>query len=132
MEQQDRRTARAVARLIPREPARADMHAFTNFGVFADAEADDVFCAHLEELSRHLRWLDDDYQLARLDRLEARARSIMLLADRLGLRSVGQVSADVAYCIDNGDETALAATLSRLMRLITQALDQAAGQATSF
>jgi hypothetical protein len=78
-----------------------------------------------------LKWLDDDYQSGQLDRLEARARSIVMLADQLGLRRVGQVAADVVYCIDGPDETALAATASRLMRLVTQALDHAAGPITA-
>jgi hypothetical protein len=47
------------------------------------------------------------------------------------LRRVGQVAADVVYCIDGPDETALAATASRLMRLVTQALDHAAGPITA-
>jgi hypothetical protein len=50
-----------------------------------------------------------------------------MLADQFGLRRVGQVAADVVYCIDGTDKAALAATLSRLMRLVTQALDHAAG-----
>jgi hypothetical protein len=86
-----------------------------------------LICDSLEELSRHLKCLDYDYQSGQLDRLEARARSIVMLADQLGLRRVGQVAADVIYCIDGTDKAALAATLSRLMRLVTQALDHAVG-----
>ena len=50
-----------------------------------------------------------------------------MLADQFGLRRVGLVAADVVYCIDGTDKAALAATLSRLMRLVTQALDHAVG-----
>lgn len=122
-----------VARLIPMEPYESDMHALSPY---APADDDfgqgDVICAGLEELSRHLKWLDDDYQSGHLDRLEARLRSIVMHADQLGLRRLGQVAADVAYCIDDPDEVALAATLSRLMRLMTQALDHAAGLISTF
>jgi hypothetical protein len=50
----------------------------------------------------------------------------------MGLRRVRQVAADVVYCLDEPDEIALAATLSRLMRLMTQALDHAAGPKAAF
>lgn len=123
----------AVARLIPQEPFGPDVHALSPYAmVDDDFDHGDVICAGLEELSRHLKWLDDDYQSSQFDRLEARARSIVMLADQLGLRRVGQVAADVVYCIDDPDEVALAATLSRLMRLMTQALDHAAGPISAF
>lgn len=132
-QQQTRIPSDAIARLVPQESSGPDVHALSpmsaNEGGF---DQSDIICARLEELSRHLRWLDDDYQSAQLDRLEERARSVVMLADQLGLRRVGQVAADVVYCIDDPDEVALAATLSRLMRLITQALDHAAGPISAF
>ena len=132
-QQQTRIPSDAIARLVPQEASGPDVHALSPFSLVEDDfEQSDVICAGLEELSRHLRWLDDDYQSAQFDRLEARARSIVMLADQLGLRRVGQVAADVVYCIDDPDEVALAATLSRLMRLITQALDHAAGPISVF
>ena len=117
-----------VANLVLHEPFGNDLRSLSPFGMSADDfDHGDVVCAGLEEMSRHLRWLDDDFQAGRFDRIEARARSIVLLADQLGLRRIGQVAADVVYCTDDTNEVALAATLSRLMRLITQALDHAAG-----
>ncbi len=93
MEQQTRNTSGAVARLIPQEPSGPDVHALSPYGlVNDDFDNSDVICAGLEELSRHLKWLDDDYQSGQFDRLEARARSIVMLADQLGLRRVGQVA----------------------------------------
>jgi hypothetical protein len=124
---------RDVARLVPREPFGPDVRALSSHAL-ADDDGDhgDVICSGLEEMSRHLKWLDDDYQSGQFDRLEARARSIVMLADQLGLRRVGQVAADVVYCVDGPDEIALAATLSRLMRLVSQALDHAAGPLPAF
>ncbi len=133
MEQQTQTESGAVARLIPQEPFGPDINALSPYGLVDGAfDHSDVICAGLEEMSRHLKWLDDDYQSGQLDRLETRARSIVMLADQLGLRRVGQVAADVVYCIDDPDEVALAATLSRLMRLMTQALDHAAGPISAF
>jgi hypothetical protein len=133
MEQNDRNIVRQVAHLIPRESHGPDVDALSPL-LLADDSFDqgDMICAGLEELSRHLKWLDNDYQSGQLDRLEERARSIVILSDQLGLRRVGQVAADVVYCVDGPDEIALSATLSRLMRLVTQALDHAAGPMPAF
>ena len=117
-----------IARLVPNEPFGSDVRALSPFGMAEeDFNHSEIICAGLEEMSRHLKWLDDDYQSSRFDRIEARARSIVLLADQLGLRRLGQVAADVVYCTDDPSEVALAATLSRLMRLMTQVIDHAAG-----
>ena len=122
-----------VARLVPHEKFGPDVDALSPYSmVDEDLNHADLICSGLEEMSRHLKWLDDDFQSGQMGRLEARARSIVMLADQLGLRRVGQVAADVVYCIDDGDEIALAATLSRLMRLMTQALDHAAGPISAF
>lgn len=126
-------TNETVARLVPREPFGPDVLALSPYDLVDDDYVQgDLICAGLEEMSRHLKWLGDDYQFGQLDRLEARARSIVLLSDQLGLRREGQVAADVVYCLEGPDETALAAPLSRLMRLMTQALDHAAGSMTEF
>lgn len=133
MEQQDLYHKRAVARLVPREPFGPDVRALSPYDmVDDDYDQGDIICAGLEEMARHLRWLDDEYRSGHMDRLEARVRSIVMLSDQLGLRRVGQVAADVIYCIDGPDQIALAATLSRLMRLMTQALDHAAGPMHAF
>jgi len=117
-----------VARLVVKEPSETDVQSLSPLNVSDEGfELSDVVCIGLEEMSRHLRRLDEDFQSGRFDRIEARARHIVLLADQMGLRRIGQVAADVIYCTDDGNEVALAATLSRLMRLMSQALDHAAG-----
>ena len=131
--QEHSRKTQAIARLIPQEISGPDVHALSPFGLTDDdLGRSERICTGLEELSRHLKRLDEDYQSGDSARLEQRARSIVMLADQLGLRRVGQVAADVVYCIDDPNEVALAATLSRLMRLMTQALDHAAGPVTAF
>ncbi|MCW1951356.1 MAG: hypothetical protein KIH44_008310 [Octadecabacter sp.] len=133
MNQEYSRSTRAISRLIPQEISGPDVHALSPFSLAEDdLGQSELICAGLEELSRHLKRLDEDYQTGQLDCLETRARSVVMLADQLGLRRVGQVAADVVYCIDDPHEAALAATLSRLMRLITQALDHAAGPVSAF
>jgi len=122
-----------VARLVPHESFGQETSDLSPFEMTDnDWGQGDAICSGLEELSRHLKWLDEEYQLANFDGLEIRARNIVMLADQLGLRRIGQVAADVVYCLDGPDEVALASTLSRLMRLMTQALDYAAGPMTAF
>jgi len=133
MKNHDQTVAHDIARLVPREPFGSDLRALSPLNMRDDTfEDSDLMCAALEEMSRHLKWLDMDYQMSQFDRLEVRARSVVALADQIGLRQVGQVAADVIYCLDGPDDIALAATLSRLMRLMTQALDHAAGPMTAF
>lgn len=133
MEQHNQSSIREIARLVPRETFGPDVGALSALALAGDdTDRSDIICAGLEEISRHLRYLDDDYQSGQFDCLEARARSTVLLADQLGLRRVGQVAADVVYCLEGPDDVALASTVSRLLRLMTQALDHAAGPTATF
>lgn len=133
MKHRDSGAQASVMQLQPCEQFGADIRALSPFSMaHDDFESSDAVCTGLEEMSRHLRWLEDDYQSARFDRLEARARSIVLLGDQLGLRRVGQVAADVVYCIDDPENAALSATLFRLMRLMSQALEHAADPIVEF
>ncbi|MEL6959552.1 MAG: hypothetical protein AAGL89_11440 [Pseudomonadota bacterium] len=128
-----RRPSRDVARLVPKEPFGADVRALSPFALDQHSvEQSDLICAGLEELSRHLRRLEEDFMLQRFGRVEARCRSVVRLADQLGLGRLEQVAADVVYCLDGPDEIALSATFARLIRLMEQALDHAAGQLTAF
>lgn len=130
MIQKDRKLPSVVARLVPRELKSKEKGVVEAFDVLgAECLVSDQICAGLEEMSRHLKWIGDDFRTDQIDRVEARARSIVMLADQMGLRRVGQVAADVVYCVDTPDRTALAATLSRLIRLLEQALDSAVGPA---
>ncbi|MDA9207750.1 hypothetical protein N9O61_02575 [Octadecabacter sp.] len=127
MKNREVRARATVMQLQPREPFGAELRALVPLTTVAgDFEASDLVCSGLEQMSRHIRWLDEDYQTERFERLGARARNVVLLADQLGLRQIGQVAADVLYCLDDPENAALPATLSRLMRLMSQALEHAA------
>lgn len=122
-----------IARLVPRESFGTDARALMPLALMeAEFTQGDLICEGLEELSRHLRRMDDDYRSGDTKTLEARARRLVMLADQLGLRHVGQVAADVVYCVDRRDKAALGATVSRLLRLMTQTLDHAAAPITAF
>jgi len=116
-----------VVRLALRERASLDPRAMRRLARHRDPGATEtIIRTTLSELGRHLRRLDDDYRTGENLRLAGRARQVIVLCDQIGLRDVARVAADVARCSLSGDETALGATLARLMRLLSQALDEAA------
>lgn len=122
-----------IVRLIPREVATLDPRRIKSIARrHGPDQAEGVVVGSLEELGRHLRRLDDDYRSGDPDRLTARIRAVITLSDQIGMRHVARVATDVARCSNAGDEAALAATLSRLMRLMTQALDDIAVEPVPF
>ena len=76
--------------------------------------AEDVLCRAMEELAlrlSHCKRLHEGQDRAGLRKSVHR---LIAIADQIAL--VARVAADVMACIDAGDETATAATLSRLIR----------------
>jgi len=113
-----------IRQLQPKETLQPDASLYAQINLtHVDFKKSDNICLGLEELARHLRQLDEEFQNNQFERLGNRARNVVVLADQLGLRQIGQVAADVTYCVDYPDSAALSATLSRLIRLITNALD---------
>lgn len=122
-----------IVRLIPREVATLDPRRIRTIARrHGPDRAEGVVVESLAELGRHLRRLDDDYRSGDADRLTARIRAVITLSDQIGMRHVARVATDVARCSNAGDEAALAATLSRLMRLLTRALDDIAIEPVPF
>jgi hypothetical protein len=74
MKRHSRKPIQDIAHLVPREPFGPDVRASSPFALIDDGfDYGNLICAGLEELSRHLKRLDLDYQEGHLDRLEARA-----------------------------------------------------------
>lgn len=122
-----------IVRLVPQETASLDPSVIQELARHHGLDcAEDVVCTSLAELTRHLRRLDDDYRSADPHQLGRRVRAVVTLADQLGMRHVARVAADVVRCSHSGDEAALAATLSRLMRLLGRALDDVSVEPSAF
>ena len=78
--------------------------------------AEDVVCRAMEELAQRLGRCDTLYHDSDWTGLRKNTRSLIAIAEQVGMFTLATVAADVTACIDRSDEVALAATLSRLIR----------------
>lgn len=79
--------------------------------------AEDVVCRALEELALRLTHCETLYRQSDRDGLRKNTRSLIAIADQIGMSALSRAADVVTDCIDQGDEVALAATLSRLIRV---------------
>lgn len=88
------------------------------------AGAEDVVCRALEELAVRLTHTERFYRSGALSDMRKSARSLIAIADQVGMGTLARVAGDVTGCIDAGDGTALAATLARLLRIGDTSLNE--------
>lgn len=81
-----------------------------------EASAEDVVCRAMEELALRLSHCDRLFRQSDKGELRKSARSLIAIAEQIGMSAVSRVAGDVTNCIDTKDDVALAATLQRLMR----------------
>jgi len=79
--------------------------------------AEDVVCRAMEDLAVRLSQCDRLFRSQNWAELRKNARCMIAIADQVGMKMLSQIAADVTGCIDRQDNTALAATLSRLLRV---------------
>ena len=82
-----------------------------------EAGAEDVVCRALEELAARLSHTERCYRESRLPDMRKSARSLVAISEQIGMALLAKVALDVTCCIDDGDHIALAATVSRLLRI---------------
>tara|TARA_R110000868_G_scaffold400956_1_gene675822 strand:- start:74418 stop:74798 length:381 start_codon:yes stop_codon:yes gene_type:complete len=82
-----------------------------------DSGAEDVLCRAMEEVAVRLSHTERLYRQDRMGDMRKSARSLVAIADQIGMNALARVSTDVTRCIDVGDPVALAATLARLLRV---------------
>lgn len=66
-----------------------------------------VRMAHCERLHRQSDWLE----------LRKSARSLVAIADQIGMHMLSRVATDVTMAIDDNNTVAIASTLARLLRI---------------
>jgi len=87
------------------------------YAQLGEAGAEDVVCRALEELALRMTHCDRLYREQGWLDLRKNTRSLIAIADQIGMQKLSQIAGDVTGCIDDGDMIALAATLSRLLRI---------------
>lgn len=107
-----------VLHIKPVEDVRVDQDRLgTLYSQLGEAGAEDVVCRALEELALRLSNCEHLFREDAWEALRKNTRSLIAIADQVGMSALSQVAADVTHCIDRGDITAVAATLSRLIRV---------------
>jgi hypothetical protein len=86
--------------------------------------AENVVCRALEELAARLSHTERCYREGRSMDLRKSARSLVAISDQIGMQMLSRVAGDVTICADSGDSVALAATLSRLLRIGERSLSE--------
>ena len=109
--------------LNPQEPVRLDAGRLGDlYNQLGETDAEDVVCRALEELAQRLGDAEMLYHAAQFVPLRKSVRSLVGIADQVGMPALARSAVHVVDCVDQGDPVALAATLARLMRVAEQSL----------
>ncbi|MFZ5964156.1 hypothetical protein ACOXXX_14515 [Thalassococcus sp. BH17M4-6] len=103
--------------LQPSEGARLDADRLDSlYSQLGPQGAENVVCRAMEELAFRLAHIDRMYCRNDLAEMRKTTRGLIGIAEQIGMTGLARVARDVVGCIDDGDATALAATLARLAR----------------
>jgi hypothetical protein len=89
----------------------------TLYTQLGETGAENVVCRAMEELALRMAQCDTLWRERAHEQLRKHARSLIAIADQIGMHSLAQVARDVTECIDAKDQVATAATLSRMLRI---------------
>ncbi len=100
------------------EPIRLDPDRLSQlYCQLGEAGAEDIICRAIEELAVRLTHCNRLWRRHSRDELRKSARSLIAIADQIGMTALANVACHVTQAIDAGDSVAEAATLSRLIRI---------------
>ncbi|WP_372993702.1 hypothetical protein [Sulfitobacter sp.] len=107
-----------VLQMRPTEQVSVDQERLgTLYAQLGEAGAEDVVCRAMEELALRMSHCDRLFRESNWDELRKNSRSLIAIADQVGLQKLAVVARDVMCAIDQHDEVAVAATLTRLIRI---------------
>jgi len=89
-------------------------------GLFEDlgeVGAEDVVCRAMEELAVRLAHAEKRYRDGERADMVHVVRSLVAIAEQVGMSTVARVAGDVCQCARQGNEVGLAATFARLVRI---------------
>jgi len=88
-----------------------------------DVNAEDVVCRAMEELAVRLSQAEKKFRSGEIEEMARLVRSLVAIAEQVGMDKLARVAADVCTCAQRGDQTGMAATLSRLVRISERSLN---------
>ncbi|MEP1767072.1 MAG: hypothetical protein ABJJ53_10615 [Sulfitobacter sp.] len=87
------------------------------YSQLGEAGAEAVVCRAMEEIAARLAQCEELWRAQNHTLLRKQARSLIAIADQIGMHRLAQVARDVTLCVDSKDSIAVTATLSRLLRI---------------
>lgn len=106
-----------ISQIKPRESVHVDQERLSAlYAQLGESSAEDVVCRAMEELALRLSHCDRLFRTGDMQELRKSARSLIAIAEQIGMDDVSRVANDVTVCVDAQDDVAIAATLQRLMR----------------
>ena len=89
----------------------------TLYTQLGEASAENVVTRAMEELAVRMSQCDTLWRAQNKVQLRKHARSLIAIADQIGMEKLALTASDVTSCLDSKDDVALAATLSRMLRI---------------
>ncbi|EAQ43414.1 MAG: hypothetical protein BM560_18590 [Roseobacter sp. MedPE-SWde] len=87
------------------------------YSQLGEAGAEDVVCRAIEELAVRLTHCERLWRQDNMVDLRKNARSLIAIAEQIGMSAMASIARDVTISIDNEDAPAVAAILFRLLRV---------------
>lgn len=107
----------SITQLNPREPIAVDRDRLGALYVeLGETSAEDIVCRAMEELALRMSHCTRLYRIGDMANLRKSARSLIAIAEQIGMGGLAIAAEAVTDCVDRNDRVALAATLTRLMR----------------
>jgi len=79
--------------------------------------AETVVCRAMEELAVRMAECDTLWREANHAKLRKHVRSLVAISEQLGMKLLAQSATNVSTALETKDETSVAATLSRMLRI---------------
>ncbi|KEJ97224.1 hypothetical protein SAMN05444149_104376 [Pseudosulfitobacter pseudonitzschiae] len=106
-----------VTKINPSEPVAVNNARLgALYAEMGEVSAEDILCRAMEELALRMSHCERLFRTDDHAGLRKSARSLIAIAEQIGMDVLARVAGDVTYCIDRKDTVALAATVNRLMR----------------
>ncbi|MDO6484484.1 hypothetical protein [Shimia thalassica] len=101
---------------------RSRLHQLTR--QLGETDAKDILCRAVEEIATRLELGHALYKKDQHQEMRKCTRSLVAIADQIGMDTLTMVAEDVVTCIDASDVVALSATQSRLLRAGQRSLEE--------